>query len=92
MRHCEFRIGQAFRCAGKRWRCTDVGTRVIVAICLESHEVVTREVGKDAPGAVREHRRMTHEPSWFTGPPYAVVEEVFDENSMGACSPDPEKG
>ena len=35
---------------------------------------------------------MTDDPSWFTGPPYAVVEEVFDEDSMQDCSPDPEEG
>lgn len=33
-----FHIGLEFYCGGKqRWRCTDVGTRVIVAIMLE-HE------------------------------------------------------
>lgn len=31
----QFTIGGEFRCGGKRWRCTDVGSRVIIAICLE---------------------------------------------------------
>ena len=35
MQHSEFRIGAVFRCGEKRWRCTDVGSRVIVAICLD---------------------------------------------------------
>jgi len=35
MQHGEFTIGKTFRCGDKRWRCTDVGTRVIVAICLD---------------------------------------------------------
>ncbi len=35
MQHSEFRIGAVFRCGDKRWRCTDVGSRVIVAICLD---------------------------------------------------------
>jgi len=35
MKHTDFSIGKAFRCGDKRWRCTDVGTRVIVAICLD---------------------------------------------------------
>ena len=26
--------------SGKRWRCTDIGTRVIVAISLEPHKAV----------------------------------------------------
>ena len=28
------------RCGQKRWRCTDVGERVVIAISLEQHEVV----------------------------------------------------
>ena len=35
MKHTDFSIGKVFRCGDKRWRCTDVGTRVIVAICLD---------------------------------------------------------
>ena len=33
----QFAIGCEFRCGAKRWRCTDVGTRVITAICLDDH-------------------------------------------------------
>jgi hypothetical protein len=63
MLHSEFRIGQDFYTAkGKRWRCTDKGSRVIVAIQIE----------------------MKGE-SWYKGPPYAVVEEVFDEDDFGGC-------
>jgi hypothetical protein len=36
-----------FWCSGRRWRCTDVGTRVVVGICLEPHEVVT--VTRESP-------------------------------------------
>lgn len=35
MQHSEFRIGSVFRCGDKRWRCIDVGSRVIVAIYLD---------------------------------------------------------
>ena len=38
MHHDEFRIGLEFWCAGKRWRCTGIGSRVIVAVCLEQAE------------------------------------------------------
>lgn len=31
----QFAIGCEFRCGGKRWRCTDVESRVIAAICLD---------------------------------------------------------
>jgi hypothetical protein len=88
MRHEEFRIAQEFWCGGKRWRCTDVGSRVIVAICLEPHEVVSSETDPDAPDQRRESRYISDDPSWFKGPPYAVVEEVFDEYSIEACALD----
>ena len=61
----QFTIGCEFRCGGKRWRCTDVGSRVITAICLDDHV----------------------DPSWFNGPPYAVVETVFDEYDHPGCEP-----
>jgi len=37
MKHSELKIGEVFWCGGWRWPCTDVGTRVIVAIKLD-HE------------------------------------------------------
>lgn len=36
MRHDECHIGLEFYTATKRWRCTDVGTRTIVAIALDA--------------------------------------------------------
>lgn len=36
-----FRIEVEFWCSGRRWRCTDIGTRVVVGVCFEPHEVVT---------------------------------------------------
>jgi hypothetical protein len=39
MKHSESRIGLEFWCGGKRWCCTDVGTRVVTAISLEPHEL-----------------------------------------------------
>jgi hypothetical protein len=36
MRHGDFYIGLEFYTATGRWRCTDVGTRVIVAIRLDA--------------------------------------------------------
>jgi hypothetical protein len=86
MKHDEFRIGQQFRCGGRRWRCTDVGSRVIAAICLEPHEVVTVETDKDNPANRREYRSMTDDPSWLIGPAYKVAEEVFDEYDIEGCS------
>lgn len=37
LRHDESIIGEVFWCGGSRWRCTDIGTRVIAAIKLD-HE------------------------------------------------------
>jgi hypothetical protein len=85
MRHEEFRIGIEFWCGGRRWRCTDVGTRVIVGICLEPHEVVTISGKAEASGPTMT-RTLTDDDSWFRGPPYAVSEEVFDEYSIDGCS------
>jgi hypothetical protein len=79
MTHSEFQIGQEFWCGGKRWRCTDIGSRVVVAICLEPHEVATVE-NRDG-----EKRNFTDDPSWLNGPPYAVAEYVFDEYALAGC-------
>ena len=38
MRHEAFRIGLEFECGGQRWRCTDLGTRTVIAIALEYPE------------------------------------------------------
>jgi len=86
MRHSDFPIGIEFRCGGQRWRCTDVGSRVIVAISLEPNDVVenTLAVGGEHPG--QRTQFLTDDPSWLVGPPYAVVERVFDEGDLGACS------
>ncbi len=86
MKHDEFRIGQQFWCGGKRWRCTDIGSRVITAIYLEPHEMVTVETDKGNPAIRREHRYMTDDPSWLIGPPYKVAEVVFDEYDILGCS------
>lgn len=85
MKHDDFCIGLEFWCGGEHWRCTDIGTRVIVAISLEPHEVV--EIHHDSvSGSAVETRHMSDDPSWLNGPPYAVVEHVFDEHSIKDCS------
>jgi hypothetical protein len=35
MNHSDFSVGLEFHCGEKRWRCTDKGMRVIVAIPME---------------------------------------------------------
>ena len=65
MRLEDFKIGYEFKTETGTWRCTDVGTRTIIAIKISDHE--------DA--------------SWFSGPPYAVAETVFDEDDREICEP-----
>jgi hypothetical protein len=86
MNHSEFRIDLEFWCCGKRWRCTDVGTRIVTAISLEPHEVVEMILGRRASARSKTRRYLTDDPTWFVGPPYAVVEQVFDEHSQEGCT------
>jgi len=60
MLHSDFKIGDEFRTDTGTWRCTDIGTRTIIAINTSEYE----------------------DTSWFNGPPYAVVEHVFDEYDL----------
>jgi len=68
MRHEEFRIGMEFWCGGRRWRCTDVGTRVVVGVFLEPHEVVT-VTGKAGASGAKITRTMAADDSWSLGHP-----------------------
>ena len=86
MKRSDFAIGQEFWCGCKRWRCTDVGSRVIVAICLEAHEKISFMPVEGPEDSSREVRSITSDPQWFAGPPYAVAESVFDEYDVEACS------
>lgn len=86
MKHADFKIGREFWCADKRWRCTDIGTRTIVAIRVDHVEVVS-----NVPELRRTLCRAAAEAEgWFKGPPYAVAEDVFDENSQVDCTLIPE--
>ncbi len=64
MKHSDFLIGRDFQCGPRRWRCTDIGTRVIIAVMLDHN--------KD-------------DQSWYNGPPYALLETVFDEYDLPGC-------
>ena len=86
MNHNDFVIGANFWCSGKLWRCTDIGTRVIVAIRLDRVHVesTSLEVRRTLGYAEAEAE------GWFNGPPYAGVESVFDEYCIPACSLKPD--
>jgi hypothetical protein len=86
MEHNAFEIGATFWCGGKLWRCTDIGTRVIVAIRLDSVQV-----DSTAPERRRTLGQAEAEAEgWFNGPPYAVAESVFDEYDIEGCSLEPD--
>jgi len=88
MQHHEFRIGGTFWCSGRQWRCTDIGTRTIIAMRIDSVDV-----GSNRPELRRTLSRAEAEAEgWFKGPPYAVAEVVFDEDDLPGCSlePDPD--
>lgn len=87
MQHSDFKIGQEFWCSGRQWRCTDIGTRTIVALRLDRIEAASNDP---------KHRRTldraeAEAEGWFNGPPYAVAESVFDEDDIEGCSPEPEE-
>jgi hypothetical protein len=82
MRHEDFTIGETFWATSGPYRCTDVGTRTIVAVHLGPTTIVQQE-------SVGDERRSTtvvvDDPSWLNGPPYAVLEVVFDEDDLADC-------
>lgn len=82
MRHEDFSIGETFWTSAGPHRCTDVGTRTIVAVHTGPQIIVQQE-------SVGDERRSTtvvsDDPSWLNGPPYAVAEVVFDEDDLAVC-------
>ena len=83
----DFKIGEVFHYQNHTWKCTDIGTRTISAICL-SEVWVTRT---RANTHVKERVRL--EPSQidakrFDGPPYRVQEQIFDDRVFKFCVSD----
>jgi len=85
MKKEDFSIGHEFYTASGKWRCTDIGTRVITAIQVDQ-VTASKHDGQGEPTT----EIVTDDESWFNGPPYAVAEHVFDEYGFGGCSPDPD--
>lgn len=77
----DIRIGDHFTNGWRLFRCTDVGQRTIVGIAADHGTVVERRARAD--GGMDETRRTVdyrkEGVDWLNGPPYAVVEQVFDE-------------
>ncbi len=86
MNHRDFSIGLKFWCSDKRWRYTDVGTRIITAICLEPRDMVRSEVDPKDKTKRIQTKYVSTDPRDLNGPPYGVAESVFNEYDMEACS------
>jgi len=92
MKHSEFRIGETFWCSGRAWRCTDIGTRTILAICIDSVEVQRCSSDPSEVPTLRTLRgKDAATEGWFEGPPYIVAESVFDEYYIQGCSLRPDE-
>ena len=74
VKHDGFRIGETFWCGGQSWRCTDIGARTIVTICLDHVDV-----GSPSPELVRTLNRAAAD-GWFNGPTYSVAEWLGHAN------------
>lgn len=83
MNHSEFKIGERFACGGKTWQVTDVGTRVVIAVDLSPVEVTRTVTFLGRYQSVM--KRLEGVDDWLSGPPYAIAEEVFDENDILGC-------
>jgi len=80
----DFRIGDEFTCGEGRYRCTDIGTRTVVAIRVDETQISTKREGeavttRTVSGAEAEAM------GWFSGPPYGVLEHLFDEDDRELC-------
>lgn len=79
----DFKVGGEFRHDNKIWKCTDVGSRVVVAIC-------TSEVWQTRTQAntfkKEEVKVVNPSPAWFKGPPYSAKEVVFAEHLLSECT------
>jgi hypothetical protein len=83
MKHSDFQIGTEFFTETGRWRCTDIGTRVITAISLEPRRMVRMRGG--AHGDQTQESCVSNDPLDLVGPPYMVGEHVFDEYDLDGC-------
>jgi hypothetical protein len=84
MKHSDFEIGAEFWSGARRWRCTDKGSRVVVAIRVDGADVVRKE--EAVTSTTRLSAEEAEREGWFSGPPYAVAEVVFDEHDIEGCT------
>jgi hypothetical protein len=91
MKLSDFKIGERFWCSGKQYQCTDIGTRVVVAVRIDQIEVVCVDLhAQDGCRIKVISQDQAKEEGWLNGPPYALAEHVFDEHDLPVCSTQPE--
>ena len=85
MKLSDFCVGLDFWSDNGRWCVTDVGSRTVVAIRVDSATMGWKE-----PDGQHQTREIAGEDAerigWFDGPPYRVVERVFDEDDREGCT------
>ena len=87
MKLSDFSIGAEFFTGSGRWRCTDIRTRVIVAISLEPRNLTRAKFDDD--GKLVEENFISNDPNDLNGPPFMIAEHVFDEHGMQGCYASP---
>lgn len=96
MRHEDFHLGSVFYCGGSRWRVTDKGQFVVVAIRLGDVEVVQSTLATDGSKSTERTVRLTEAEAeaqgWFNGPIYAIEQVVFDADDFGGCTEEEQTG
>ena len=79
-----FQIGTTFTTGPALWRCTDVGTRTLVAVRIDK-AITPRPLGENQTWATEQSAADPRKlPSWLYGPPYALAEFCFDEGDIQA--------
>lgn len=86
MEHSDFSIGATFWCGEGQWRCTDIGTRTIIAMRIDKVEIHSNDPALCRTLGYAEALAD----GCFNGPPYALPEHVFDEYDLPGCSAEPD--
>ena len=76
----EFKIGRTFYMCGRKWLCTDKGTRTIATICLSNAVVVVNGTKQKLTEAELKSEQ------WTCDPPYSMAEQCLDEYDIETCT------
>lgn len=87
MKKEEFVVGMKFRRGTKLWLCTDIGSRVITAVCLSlcKYNDWGRSLSVEIQDRAWDRVQRDLDPSWIGVPPYTLLEHVFNENDIKEC-------